>query len=133
MKKLSRVLGKTYDAKISAAGINITQLAVLRCIARRGGEPLVRIAEEMEMDRTSLYRAIAPMVRDGWLTVEEGTDARFRSAKVTAKGRRLLVGADKRWAVVQKQLIGRFGKSAYRSLMSELHRLADCTADLIEG
>jgi hypothetical protein len=38
------------------------------------------------MDRTSLYRAIAPMVRDGWLDLTIGVDARSRSAKVTTKG-----------------------------------------------
>jgi DNA-binding MarR family transcriptional regulator len=130
VKKLSRVLVRTYDAKISGAGINITQLALLRCIARRRSEPLVRIAEEMEMDRTSLYRAIAPMIRDGWLVAEEGTGARFRTVKVTAKGRKLLANANERWNGLQQKLIGRFGKTAYRSLVSELYRLANCTADL---
>src|SRR6201996_933253 len=96
VKKLSRVLGRHYDSSISPAGVNITQLAVLRCIARRSGEPLVRVAEEMEMDRTSLYRAITPMIRDGWLASGDTGNARFRTAEVTAKGQKLLVDANKR-------------------------------------
>ncbi len=63
--------------------MNVTQFAVLRCIARRSGEPLVRIAGELEMDRTSLYRAISPMMRDGWLADGESGDARYRTAKLT--------------------------------------------------
>jgi DNA-binding MarR family transcriptional regulator len=119
-------LGRVYDSHISSAGINITQFAVLRCIARRAGEPLVRIAEEMEMDRTSLYRAIAPMLRDGWLADGQPVNPRFRTAKVTRKGRLVLAAATKRWNRLQRQVIGRFGQGAYDSLLSELHRLADC-------
>jgi DNA-binding MarR family transcriptional regulator len=120
------VLGRYYDSDISPAGVNITQLAVLRCIARRTGEPLVRVAEEMEMDRTSLYRAIAPMIREGWLVSADATHSRFRTAKVTPKGRLLLTNANKRWDGVQKTVIDKFGQEKYKVLLAELNRLADC-------
>ena len=126
VKKLSRILGRTYDVALADTGINITQLAVLRCISRRDGEPLVRVAEELEMDRTSLYRAIAPMVRNSWLTLADGVDARSRSAKVTPKGRQILAKAGRGWDDVQDRLIARFGKTEYAALLAELHRLADC-------
>ena len=54
IKKLSRVLGRVYDAALGASPMNVTQLAVLRCIGRRTGEPLIHVAEELEMDRSSL-------------------------------------------------------------------------------
>ncbi|WP_213807691.1 MarR family winged helix-turn-helix transcriptional regulator [Granulicella sp. dw_53] len=130
MKKVSRVLGRFYDSKISQAGINITQLAVLRVIERRSEEPLTRIAEELEMDRTSLYRAITPMIRDGWLTSHDGTHARFRTAQLTRKGRQILTDANKHWDRVQQNIIGCFGKKKYASLLSELTRLAECAVKL---
>jgi DNA-binding MarR family transcriptional regulator len=123
------VLGRYYDSDISPAGVNITQLAVLRCIARRGGEPLVRVAEEMEMDRTSLYRAIAPMIREGWLIFADSSNARFRNAKVTPKGRKLMTDANKRWEGVQRKVIGKFGQENYEVLLAELNRLADCAVE----
>ena len=128
VKKLSRVLGRFYDAEISAAGMNVTQLAVLRVIARRSGEPLIRIAEELEMDRTSLYRAIAPMIRDGWLSSTEGTDARFRTAHITNTGRKILKDANRRWKKVQAHVTSCFGRKKYAALVSELNRLADCAS-----
>jgi DNA-binding MarR family transcriptional regulator len=126
VKKLSRILGRTYDAALAGSGINITQLAVMRCISRRDGEPLVRVAEELEMDRTSLYRAINPMVRDGWIVLAQGADARSRTAKITKKGVQLLAKAGAKWDKIQGPLIEQFGRSAYASLIGELHRLADC-------
>jgi DNA-binding MarR family transcriptional regulator len=128
VKKLSRILGRTYDAALAGSGINITQLAVMRCISRRDGEPLVRVAEELEMDRTSLYRAINPMVRNGWIVLAQGTDARSRTAKITKKGVQLLAKAGGSWDKIQSPLIEQFGRSAYASLIGELHRLADCAA-----
>jgi DNA-binding MarR family transcriptional regulator len=126
VKKLSRLLGRIYDKALSGTQINITQLSVLRCIYRREGEPLARIAHELEMDRTSLYRAINPMIRDGWLVLATGTDARSRSAKITKKGMDTLAQAGKRWDGIQERIIGNFGPKAYDALMSELDRLADC-------
>ena len=126
VKKLSRVLGRVYDSELADSGINITQLAVLRCISRRDGEPLVRMAEELEMDRTSLYRAIDPMIRDGWVVLADGVDARSRTAKVTQKGRQLLARASIGWNKAQARLLAKFGHTAYSSLIQELHRLADC-------
>jgi DNA-binding MarR family transcriptional regulator len=130
VKKLSRVLRRTYDEALAGSGINITQLAVVRCIARRAGEPLSHVAEELEMDRSSLYRAIAPMVRDGWLEISAGADARSRSAKVTRKGERVLAKGGSGWDKVQDHLIGTFGKDSWHALVGELNRLADCADSL---
>lgn len=126
IKKLSRVLGRTYDEALLGTEINITQLAVMRCISRREGEPLARVAHELEMDRTSLYRAIHPMIRDGWIVLAEGTDARSRSAKITKKGSQVLIKAGKGWDGIQERLINQFGSRSYNALMTELNRLADC-------
>jgi DNA-binding MarR family transcriptional regulator len=126
VKKLSRVLGRVYDAALAPSGINVTQFAVMKCIARRAGEPLARVAEELEMDRTSLYRAIAPMMRDGWITLAAGTDSRSRSAVVTRKGLRVLAKADGEWEQLQNRLIGTFGRSEWSALGKALHRLGEC-------
>jgi DNA-binding MarR family transcriptional regulator len=119
-------MGRVYDSALVPAGLNVTQMGVLRCISRRQGEPLVRIAEEMELDRTSLYRAINPMIRDEWIVLTDSVNARTKSVKLTNKGRQVLADADLGWREVQQPLIKRFGKTKYTALISELHRLADC-------
>jgi DNA-binding MarR family transcriptional regulator len=95
-------------------------------------EPLVRIAEELEMDRTSLYRALSPMVRDGWVASPSAMGSRFRTARLTKAGRRILNNANRKWANVQGTLISRFGQASYDSLLTELYRLADCAEDVDE-
>jgi hypothetical protein len=78
------------------------------------------------MDRTSLYRAVAPMQREGWLTVSAGPDARSRAAAFTARGLRILEAADPAWGRVQTQTIERFGRDKWAALVTELERLAAC-------
>ena len=46
----------------------------------------MRVAVELEMDRSSLYRALDPMVRDEWVKIRAGTNARSRTAVITGKG-----------------------------------------------
>jgi DNA-binding MarR family transcriptional regulator len=128
LKKVSRVLARTYDAAMKPSGVNNTQFAVLRSIARHHGEPLVRVAEDLEMDRTSLYRAIAPMIREGWLASEEGADNRFKTARITSKGQRVFSAATKHWSGLQKKVIGKFGQQSYDLFLAELQRLTTCVA-----
>ncbi|MCU1323062.1 MAG: regulatory protein MarR [Acidobacteriaceae bacterium] len=87
------------------------------------------MAAELEMDRTSLYRAIAPMERDGWISVEEGKDARSRTAKLLRKGNSILTKADKGWGEAQSKILNRFGKTDWLRLVSDLNRLADCALE----
>ena len=123
VKKASRALGRVYDAALVTSPMNVTQLAVLRCIARRKGEPLMHVAEELEMDRTSLYRALDPMVRDRWVEIVPGIDARSRTALITRKGNRLLSEAGQRWEEVQTRVVERFGRGEWAAFIASLEKL----------
>jgi DNA-binding MarR family transcriptional regulator len=126
VRRASRVLARAFDAALEPAGLNVTQLAVLRAIQRHPKEPLTRVAEDLCMDRTSLYRAVTPMRRDGWLTIAAGADARSRTAEFTPKGLRVLQAADPAWGRTQTEIIASFGRDKWLALVSELERLAAC-------
>jgi DNA-binding MarR family transcriptional regulator len=126
VRRASRKLARAFDATLQPTGLNVTQLAVLRAVQRHAGEPLTRVAEDLGMDRTSLYRAVTPMRRDGWVTIAAGTDSRSRTARFTAKGLRVLEAADRPWGRLQTEIIDRFGRAKWAALVSELERLAAC-------
>lgn len=126
IKKLSRVLGRVYDAALIGSPMNVTQLAVLRCIARRKGEPLLHVAEELEMDRSSLYRALNPMVRDNWVEITSGMDARSRTAVITRKGHVLLKKAGEKWEKVQTRVVERFGRREWATFVGNVEKLRAC-------
>ena len=126
IKKLSRVLGRVYDAALADSPMNVTQLAVLRCVGRRTGEPLMHVAEELKMDRSSLYRALDPMVRDGWVKITSGIDARSRTAVITTKGDRILKKAGQQWEKVQTRVVERFGLREWGAFVANMEKLRAC-------
>jgi DNA-binding MarR family transcriptional regulator len=126
VRRASRVLAREFDAALEPSGLNVTQLAVLRAIQRHPGEPLMRVAEDLCMDRTSLYRAVTPMQRDGWLTISAGAGARSRPAEFTTRGLRVLEAANPAWGRIQTAIVERFGRDKWAALVAELERLADC-------
>jgi DNA-binding MarR family transcriptional regulator len=126
VRRASRVLARAFDAALGAVRLSVTQLAVLRAVERHANEPLTRVAEDLCMDRTSLYRAIAAMRRNGWLQIASGGDARSRTAEFTSTGRRVLKAAAPAWERTQTEIIDRFGRDKWTVLVAELDRLAGC-------
>ena len=128
IRKAARVLARTYDAALAPAGMNVTQLAVMRAVLRHPGEPLTRVAEDLTMDRTSLYRAIEALRKQHWITLHHGNDNRSRSASITKSGDLALAKANPGWAATQRAIVSRFGHKRWESLVAELQSLLDCTS-----
>ena len=110
--------------------MNVTQLAVLRAIERHPGESLSRVAEDLVMDRTTLYRALAVLEKCGWVKQGDGTDARSRRAFITRKGQEALSKAHPAWASTQVALIEKFGASRWQRFVRDMALLADCANSL---
>ena len=126
VRRASRVLARTYDASLASSGMNVTQLAVMRAVLRHPREPLTRVAEDLAMDRTSLYRMLTPMKKRKWVTLEEGVDGRTQLASITAEGKAILGRADLNWASTQTEIIDRFGQVSWKAFVAELGRLIEC-------
>jgi len=130
IRKAARVLARTYDAALAPSGMNVTQLAVLRAVTRHPGEPLSRVAEDLAMDRTSLYRAIEALTKQRWVTLSDGHDRRSRTASVTKSGEAALAKAGPGWAATQRAIVSRFGQKRWQSFVTELDHLVDCASGI---
>jgi DNA-binding MarR family transcriptional regulator len=130
VRRAARILARTFDTALTGSGLNITQLAVMRAVQRHPHEPLSRVAEDLAMDRTSLYRALAALQRQSWISLRNGPDGRTRTAAVTPKGEEVLSRAQPGWAGTQRALIERFGAIQWQALTAELQRLAACAGEL---
>ena len=128
IRKAARVLARTYDGALAPSGMNVTQLAVMRALLRHPHEPLARVAEDLAMDRTSLYRAIEALRKQRWVTLSDGNDSRSRSAAITKSGALALKRADPGWASTQRGIVERFGYREWQTFTNELQRLVDCAS-----
>lgn len=119
LRKASRVIGRVYDEALADHGMSIGQFAILRHIAR--GEPLAlsRLAEQLEMDRSSLYRALAPLEKRGWVRTEAG-GGRSKCASLTPEGRAAMHAAEPDWGAIQQRVEDEAGAALWKVLRAGL-------------
>src|ERR1044072_3398166 len=72
LRKPAPAVARVYDDALAEAGMTTAQFAILRHIAREQPVPLSRLADSLVMDRTSLYRALAPSAGKGWGEIAHG-------------------------------------------------------------
>jgi len=122
LRKAGRAVTRLYDDRLAAHGMTITQFAILRNLARDGELQLNRLAEKMGMDRTSLYRTIAPVERNGWITITAGP-GRARIARLSDAGGNAMVDAEVDWIAAQQHILGGISPEQWQALQDTLGRL----------
>lgn len=127
LRRASRSLARLYDAHLMRAGLTTTQFSILRTLQRHGGStPLAALAEELVFERTSLYRALAPLRRAGLVSIGAGTtDRRSKHVALTGKASRRIAAAMPHWAAAQRAVLGPFGAGAWGDLSTELRHITD--------
>ncbi|MFA5916031.1 MAG: MarR family winged helix-turn-helix transcriptional regulator [Burkholderiales bacterium] len=121
LRKLTRRLTRIYDAHLSAQGIKVTQYSLL-ANAARGERTLSEFAAELEMDRSTLSRNLAPLAEQGWVSIAVGADPRSRSISVTAAGRRKLKTTLPLWRKAQCEVEAILGAASVGELHREIER-----------
>ena len=117
LRKASRAVTRFYDESLRPTELTTTQFAVMRAVAREGKVPMRHVARTLVMDRTTFYRAIAPLLRAGdleWVPSEE--DSRAKLLRLSPSGRRRMARAAREWASAQRRMIGRIGLARWQEL-----------------
>ncbi len=119
MRKLTRRLTRIYDAHLAAQAIKVTQYSLL-ANAVGGERTLSALAAELEMDRSTLSRNLAPLAAQGWVEISVGADSRSRSISVTAAGRRKLKAALPAWRRAQCEIESLLGTQNVGALHQDI-------------
>ena len=113
--------------------LTVNQFSILRRISRAGELPLSRLAERLVMDRTTLYRALEPMERAGWVVIEPAPPGRSRVVRLTPEGERRMAAGTPAWEAAQTRLIDAFGVQRWQALHAELRELTFLADRLAES
>lgn len=124
LRKLTRRVTRIYDAHLAAQAIKVTQYSIL-ANAARGGRTVSEFAAELEMDRSTLSRNLAPLAAQGWVSISVGADPRSRSISVTASGRRKLKAALPLWRKAQCEVESILGAADVGELHRKIERALD--------
>jgi DNA-binding MarR family transcriptional regulator len=129
LRQLSRRVSQHYDRIVGEAGLKTTQYSLLSHIVKLGPIRPGELADEMEMDASTLTRNLQPLVAQGWVQVGAGDDGRSRRVEATEAGRAKRSEAQREWKRAQLQLNERIGSAR----IAKLHALIDeCLAAMNE-
>lgn len=114
LRKAARAVARVYESALAHAGLTATQFAVLRSLERQGGTaPLSRLARELVLERTSLYRALAPLQRARLVRFVPASDRRSKAVALTRAGRGRIAAALPYWKVAHGAFVEGFGRGRW--------------------
>ena len=89
----------------------------------------MQLADLLVMERTTLYRALTPLERQGWVLISGGK-GRAKCAVLTGRGRQALSAAAGAWESAQRKLLGALGTKEWTTLEGSLARLVSAAHGL---
>jgi DNA-binding MarR family transcriptional regulator len=125
LKMTARVVGRAYDDALAGAGLNVTQYAILVNVGRHQPISLMKLADLLGLERTSLYRAVALMEKNGWLRATDLGEGVTRVVALTDAGDALLDEARPLWEKTQTAFVRRFGRERWDELLGTLAEIRE--------
>ena len=126
LRSAARTLTRAYDAELRDIGVKLSQLSVLVGVAMfdESGASMRPLADALAMDRTTLTRNLAPLVKAGWLRQSASpSDGRTRNVTLTEAGADLLERAFPLWKRAQAAIRRELGPARLEALVTELDHL----------
>ena len=100
-RRTSRLLSQQFDAELRASGLRIMQFTALATLTQTGAMTMMRLADFMGLERTTLTRNLKPLLRDQLVEVRQERDGRVRRVAITAKGEAAARAAFPLWKKAQ--------------------------------
>jgi DNA-binding MarR family transcriptional regulator len=130
LRRATRAVSNVYDALMVETGLRSTQFSLLTAISLAKEPSVTRLAELLELDRTTLTRNLRPLEREGLVkAVPSRDDARLRLVQLTAKGQRALERALPLWEQAQDRLVAALGQRDWRDLIASLDRVTSVAVE----
>jgi DNA-binding MarR family transcriptional regulator len=125
LRQAARLVSRTYDQFLAPCGISIGQFGMLVTLTAMEGESISKLAEALQMERTTLTRNLLPLQKLGYVAIEPGPDKRARALRLTETGRAALIAAKPMWQAAQRSLEHQLGRAEVKSLNATLEDALD--------
>ena len=124
VRQAARHISQLYDRHLSEVDITTTQFSILGALGCGSSLTMIELAQAMVMDRTTLVRALRPLLRDGFVASESDWRVNRRlQLALTDSGRVKLDEAMMHWRAAQDEFERKFGRHQAALLRRELFRI----------
>ena len=124
-RKAARSVTEFYDRALAPSGVTAPQFTLLGAITMLGPGPIMRLAENLALDRTTLTRNLKILQKQGWVTLTPGEDRRERVVSLTETGKAVFDRTFPYWQRAQEKVESVLGEETWRHLQDELAKLND--------
>jgi DNA-binding MarR family transcriptional regulator len=122
LRRAMRRVSLVYDSCIAQCGLKATQRSILGYVSRAGAPTVGLLADELMLCRSALTHNLAPLERDGLVTVsQDPKNARIRLVRLTPKGLEKLKQSTVLWQGAQDRFESAFGEKEARKLRAILN------------
>lgn len=119
-RKAARAVTQLFDKTLAPSGLRSTQLGILLAAGIYEKATMSQLAEIIVADRTTLTRALKPLLRRGLLVNIPGKDKRKNGISLTLKGHKACRKAAPYWKKAQAQVVRGFGKKEWAQFRGKL-------------
>jgi len=123
LRKAARIVTRIYNDALRPVGIKANQCTTLIAVSLMGPVSITNIADNLGMERTTVTRNLAPLVKAGFIKIESG-HGRTRNVLITPKGKAIIKKAKPVWADAQRQVIETISEPELASFNNTLGRFS---------
>lgn len=125
IRKTGRLLTKKYDQYLKPSGLKITQFSMLANIARNPGITVLKLAELLVMDQSTVTRNLRVLEKAGYIHIEsDTTDHRIKRTRITSFGMTRMDDARPFWEKAQLEMERIIGRESIEGLLSSFKEIA---------
>ena len=124
LRKTSRAVTRVFDEALERRGLRSTGFLTLVAIRTEGSPTLPRLAQALDLDRSTLTRNLKPLVEGGLVRTSTPRGSRTARAALTPRGARVLEQCVPLWREAQDRVEARVGKARWAVLLASLSNLA---------
>ena len=123
LRLLNRVITNLYDDALRPFGLKLSQANILAITAKLGVARAAQVCDILELDTSTLSRAVDRMVDNGWLEILPDEDGRSHPFRLTDEGRLLMEQTIPAWDRVQAEANTLLGEDGLRLLDETIRRI----------
>lgn len=125
LKKTSRLVARVYDAALESTGINAIQYSILMNVYKYQPLALPKLAERLDMERTTLYRALDILEKHGFVKITEGDEGVTKYVSLTADGKSVTLKAEAKWKKIQDEFVDENGVNRLNQINKMLSEIRE--------
>lgn len=129
LRRAARTMTQFYSRTFEGNGVRATQTPILTVLSVKPQWEMAALSKTLGLERTTLIRSLAPLKRDGLVTISTKKGRKAAIVEITDKGRAAREAILPAWRKAQRRVVDVLGADRWTRILSDLRRVSDALED----